>query len=116
MEFGGKGGDSSKDKSLKRILKQVERVKKMKSGDLRNQRMEEFIRFVLDTMKKRRSDNLLQSTSIWALLSLVSVDRHAAVQVMLKAGVSAVLYDMIKHEHLPPPTKKYASELISLLW
>ena len=115
-EFREKGGDISKDKSLKRILKQVEKVKKMKSGDLRNQRMEEFIRFVLDVMKKRRSDNLLQSTSIWALLSLVSVDRRAAVQVMLKSGVSAVLYDMIKHEHLSPPTRKYASDLISLLW
>jgi hypothetical protein len=116
MEFGGKGSDISKDKTLKRILKQVEKVKKMASGELRDQRMEEFIRFVLDMMKKRRSDNLLQSTSMWALLSLVSIDRHATVQVMLKAGVSAVLYDMIKYEQMPPPTKKYASDLISLLW
>lgn len=118
MEFGGKGADISKDKTLKRILKQVEKIKKMKSGEIRDQRMEEFIRFVLEMMKKRRTDNLLQSTSIWALLSLVSVDRdrYATVQVMLKAGVSAVLYDMIKYEQLAPPTKKYASDLISLLW
>jgi hypothetical protein len=108
--------NSSKDKTLNRILKQVEKIKKLKAGDARDRRMEEFIRYVLDTMKKRKSDNLLQSTSIWALLSLVSVDRRATVQIMLKAGVSIVLYDIIKLEHLAAPTKKYASDLISILW
>jgi len=115
VDFGAKGDDLSQDKTLNRILKQVEKIKKMKGGDVRDRRMEEFIRFVLQIMKKRRSDNLLLSTSIWALLSLVSVDRRATVQVMLKAGVSIVLYDIVKHEQLAPPTKKYASDLISIL-
>lgn len=114
--FGRSGDTVSKDKTLSRILKQVEKIKKMKGGELRDQRLEEFIRFVLQMMKKRRSDNLLQSTSIWALLSLVPIDRQATVKVMLKAGVSIVLYEMIKFENLASPTKKYASDLISILW
>ena len=108
--------NNMKEKTLNRILKQVEKIKKMKPGEVRDKKMEEFIRYVLTTMKKRSQDNLLQSTSIWALLSLVSVDQYATVQVMLKSGVSIVLYDMIKHENLAAPTKKYASDLISILW
>ena len=137
MEFGhnqedDKVNDIRQDKTLKKILKQIEKFKKynnnnnnnnnMKSNDKNdnnnNKKYEEFIRFILNIMKKRKSDNLLQSTSIWALLSLVNihVDTHVIVQLMLRAGVSIVLYDMIKYEELAPPTRKYASDLISILW
>lgn len=106
----------SKDKTLKRILKHVEKVKRLERGVTRKIKMEEFVRFILGAMHKRRSDNLLQTTAIWALLSLISMDQEDCIEVMLRAGVSTVLYNIMKFEKLSPPTKKYASDLISLLW
>ena len=117
MGFGGaKEGDISKDKTLQRILKQVEKLKRMEAGDVRNEKTEHFVRFVLDMMRKRPHDSLLQSTSLWSLLTLVSIDKQDVIQVMLRAGVSVVLHNIMKDDALAPPATAYASQLISLLW
>ena len=114
--FSEKKEDFLKDKSLKKILKLITKYNQLNNKKQKIEKYEELVRYIVALMRERRTDSLLQTTALWSLLNLLYLNKEEGVEIMLKCGVSTVLYEVLKLQNLPQHTKTYASQLISALW
>lgn len=104
-----------RDSSMNKILKIVHQLKSL-SSQKRCEKYEELIRYIMSIMLEKKSDSLLQTTSLWSLLNLIQLDSNYTIQIMLKVGLPGVLYEILKGDNQSEHTKQYASQLISALW
>jgi hypothetical protein len=104
------------DKSLKRMIKSVAKIRTLKSID-RMPKFEELVRYIVAKMVDRKHDSLLLTTAVWCLLNLIQLESVYGIDIMLRVGVPAALHTVLSPgEVLSTHTRKYASELISQLW
>lgn len=104
-----------KDKTLKKLLKLITKLKYEKN-ELKYNKYEELVRYIISMMIERKTDSLLQTTALWSLLNLLSINKEYGINIMIKSGLPTILYEVLKLDNLPQHTRTYASELISALW
>ena len=109
------GIHTSQDKSLKRILKAVDKLKKCKP-EVKLTKYQEIVRYIVDAMLSRKKDVLLQTTALWSLINLVNLDKIHGPEIMIQAGVPGAVHAALSSESLSVHSQKYASELVSVLW
>jgi hypothetical protein len=105
----------SSEKAVRRMLMLFENIKLKKVSNLQ-ENSEKLIRFIIDKIKERQNDILLQTTSVWILLNLAKLPFINAIEIMLRTDIASMLYNILKDPLIPNHTKAYASELCHLLW
>ena len=109
------GAHTSKDKSLKRILKAVDKLRKCQS-EVKLIKYREIVHYIVGVMLSRKNDVLLQTTALWSLINLINMDKQHGTEIMIEAGVPAAIHAALSGENLSPHAQKYASELVNVLW
>jgi hypothetical protein len=109
------GVHTSQDKSLKRILKAVDKLKTCKP-ETKRVKYEEIVRYIVSVMLARKTDVLLQTTALWSLLNMVGMEKQYGPEIMIEAGVPAAIHAALSSDSLSPHSQKYASDLVSILW
>ena len=69
---------------------------------------EDIINFIVLSLRKqspRYADHLLQATTVWALISILRIEPVHGRNVMIHAGVPAVLYEILKSAKLRGSTR-----------
>lgn len=97
------------DKVVDSMLKQYEKVK---NGKTNQHKIDALINFIAIELRKAAfNDHLLQTTSIWILLNIYTIDSKNSRSMMLKAGVPGVLVDIMKSKLITGVSYEYASKL-----
>lgn len=109
------GVNTSHDKSLKRILRAVDKLKRCKP-ERKRVKYEEIVRYIVAVMHSRKTDVLLQTTALWSLLNMIGIEKQYGPEIMIQAGVPAAIHSAMSSDSLSPHSQKYVSELISILW
>lgn len=79
-------------------------------------RSEKLIYSIVQSIRKEGIfDRLFHTTSVWIFLSLYRLLGDEIKDIMLKAGVSSILYDFLNKNMLEGSSRIYASQLINFL-
>lgn len=103
------------DKVSRNILRDLDKIQKLRPPK-QLILVENLIYYIVISLRKTKTDNLLQTTTIWALINLLAVDEDISRHAMLSAGIPGVLYDIMASDTLAGSTRQYASELCHFLW
>ncbi len=105
------------NKIVQIILRDFEKVKKLKNNiDQLIKGTEILVHFIVTSIRRKTTDHLLQTTTIWVLINVLRLQPTVIRQIMLSAGVPGVLYEIMRSELLTGATRAYASELCFFLW
>ena len=102
------------DKVVGIILTDLESIKKSR-GQRQLEKSQYLIHYISQQLRKSQaSDNLLQTTAIWALINIFRINPEETRSIMLQAGIPGVLLDVIRGG-ITGVSRQYASELCFFL-
>ena len=97
------------NKNVQRILRDLEKIKKAakstKVGKL-HARSEELVYFIVNLVRNSKErDHLLETSVIWALISILRLEPHSGKAMMMSAGVPGALHTIIASPVLAATTR-----------
>lgn len=102
------------------LLTQYESISKRKNSKKRDKMLEGLIHHIVHVLRRSRGENLLQTTAIWILSSILRLeggdDANFQKNIMVAAGIPGVVHDILLENKMSGSTREYASELCFYLW
>ena len=106
---------SSGDARVQGFLRDLEKIKTTQRHRKKLKRCETLIYRVVQSLRKTKTDHLLYTTAVWTLVQIFRLFPETMKEVMLAAGVPALLYEVLHSGLLSGSMRQYTSELCFFL-